>query len=524
MAKHLIYSTQSPDAGNLHYYHLPKGWLHVQLVEQTIQGESKVSLRLTEKTLPDPAQLYFLQYESNYTSQDTLSVQFQPQGYLKSISTHKEYPKNEEGLGDFAGGGAMPSFPDQTARSIGPAPQKNFGFGTERSLLETLIDPFDAETLEELNKALESLAPGTKISFEGKTHFQALGQSKGAEGEKKPGIFCRQVVAFPITTSVNNVASQKIIHLPHPERTHFIEVPAISGTDNKLDIQFDDLGFPTAINLEKGSQAEAILTSPLRVIRSIFGVINEVFQLRIDLRDKATSALEKKLEYTQAQADVEKKQLEIKAEQEALRAQYAEEEKQRKEAELQVSQAQVLALADEKAFVEERSFPDTDELKQYDMQLQVIRYSSGTQSTLGMLLDVTDGRKFLAYTLEDEFREAKEHGKTRIPAGTYEIKLRKEGGFHSRYSKKAGIKSIHKGMLHVTNVENFKFILIHIGNDDDDTEGCLLVADSAVQNIDQEGRITNSTKAYKRVYPPIANALEEGKTVGIQYIDYDKTS
>ncbi|MEL6133329.1 MAG: DUF5675 family protein, partial [Bacteroidota bacterium] len=288
------------------------------------------------------------------------------------------------------------------------------------------------------------------------------------------------------------------------------------------DIQFDDLGFPTSINLEKGSQAEAILKSPLQVIRSIFGVINEVFQLRIDLRDKATSALEKKLEYVQAQADVETKQLEIKAQQEALRAQRAEEERLRKEAELQESQAQVLTLASEKAFVEERSFPETDELKKYDMQLQVIRYSSGTNSTLGMLLDVTEGRKFLAYTLEDEFRDAKVKGETRIPAGTYEVKLRKEGGFHERYSKKASIKSMHKGMLHVTNVANFEYILIHIGNDEDDTAGCLLVADTAVQNINQEGRIGDSTKAYKRVYPPIATYLEEGKTVGIQYVDYDK--
>ena len=76
-------------------------------------------------------------------------------------------------------------------------------------------------------------------------------------------------------------------------------------------------------------------------------------------------------------------------------------------------------------------------------------------------------------------------------------------------------------MLHVTNELNFKFILIHIGNDDDDTEGCLLVADEAVQNIDKTGRINSSTSAYKRIYPPIADQLEAGKTVGIQYIDYD---
>ena len=37
-------------------------------------------------------------------------------------------------------------------------------------------------------------------------------------------------------------------------------------------------------------------------------------------------------------------------------------------------------------------------------------------------------RKFLAYTLEDEYREEKVYGETRIPNGTYELGLRKVGG------------------------------------------------------------------------------------------------
>ena len=65
-----------------------------------------------------------------------------------------------------------------------------------------------------------------------------------------------------------------------------------------------------------------------------------------------------------------------------------------------------------------------------------------------------------------------------MPAGTYKIELRKEGGggFHNKYKKKYG--SLHKGMLHVTNVPNFEYILIHTGNSDEHTAGCLLLGDS----------------------------------------------
>ena len=109
---------------------------------------------------------------------------------------------------------------------------------------------------------------------------------------------------------------------------------------------------------------------------------------------------------------------------------------------------------------------------------------------------------------------------TRIPSGTYNILLRKEGGFHARYTKKYG--SMHKGMLHVQDVPNFQWILIHTGNTDEHTAGCLILGDSQENNIlVKDGFIGRSTQAYKRVYPIIASALESGEEVTIEYIDLD---
>ena len=162
------------------------------------------------------------------------------------------------------------------------------------------------------------------------------------------------------------------------------------------------------------------------------------------------------------------------------------------------------------------------------MELEVIRISSGTDSTNGILLEVDrlapnphgEGfrckRTFLAYTLEDEQRDVKVYGETRIPNGTYRLALRKTGGYHQKYSKR--FADFHLGMLHVTNVPGFEYILIHCGNTDEHTAGCLLVGDSQENNqITKDGFIGKSTQAYKRIYPRIAEAIECGEKVTITY-------
>ena len=73
-------------------------------------------------------------------------------------------------------------------------------------------------------------------------------------------------------------------------------------------------------------------------------------------------------------------------------------------------------------------------------------------------------------------------------------------------------------MLHVTNVPGFEYILIHCGNTDEHTAGCLLVGDSQENNqITKDGFIGKSTQAYKRIYPRIAEAIDCDEEVTITY-------
>ena len=155
------------------------------------------------------------------------------------------------------------------------------------------------------------------------------------------------------------------------------------------------------------------------------------------------------------------------------------------------------------------------------MKLEVLRFSSQEDSTNGILFDITDGkREFLCYTLEDEHRDVKKYGETRVPAGTYNITLRTVGGFHGRQTKKHG--EMHKGMLWVREVPNFEYILIHTGNTDEHTAGCLLLGDTQQTNFDwSDGFVGRSTVAYKRVYPKIAAVLVAGEDVTITYTNFD---
>ena len=154
------------------------------------------------------------------------------------------------------------------------------------------------------------------------------------------------------------------------------------------------------------------------------------------------------------------------------------------------------------------------------MKLEILRVSSDVDSSSGLVFDITDGRKFLCYSLEDEYRNDKVMHETRVPAGTYQIQLRKVGGFNARYAKKYG--DFHKGMLHVQDVPGFEWILIDTGNTDEHTSGCLIVGDSQENNqLLKNGFIGKSVQAYKRIYTPIATALENGEEVTITYVDYD---
>ena len=152
------------------------------------------------------------------------------------------------------------------------------------------------------------------------------------------------------------------------------------------------------------------------------------------------------------------------------------------------------------------------------MKLTVVRTQFGTDATNGLLF--IDGL-FECYTLEDQYQAVKVMHETCIPEGIYDIKFRKTGGFHSKYSER--YKNAHYGMLHIQDVPNFTYILIHTGNTDEHTSGCLIVGETQQDlEVSKDGFIGSSTVAYKKMYSKVASQLLQGKDVTIEYTTINK--
>jgi hypothetical protein len=144
------------------------------------------------------------------------------------------------------------------------------------------------------------------------------------------------------------------------------------------------------------------------------------------------------------------------------------------------------------------------------MKVQLNRFISNKDETIGVLL--IDGVA-QAVTCEDQKQAIKVMKETRIPEGTYKIALRKEGGHDASYAKM--FPAIHKGMLELQNVPGFQYILIHIGNTDVDTDGCILVGEKFYIAPTGKLSIENSSLAYQKVYKAIIAEISAGREVSI---------
>lgn len=132
------------------------------------------------------------------------------------------------------------------------------------------------------------------------------------------------------------------------------------------------------------------------------------------------------------------------------------------------------------------------------MEVKLVREYMGDDFTEGKLY--VDG-KFECYILEDQDRklevhgcEAKVKGETCIPRGRYELIIR----FSQRFKKH---------LVAVTGVKCFDGILFHSGNDDDDTDGCLICG--ATNKAMNDNWVGSSRIAYEQFHQKIKEALSK---------------
>lgn len=107
------------------------------------------------------------------------------------------------------------------------------------------------------------------------------------------------------------------------------------------------------------------------------------------------------------------------------------------------------------------------------------------------VLEDTDRGLDQHQTLE-EIQARKIKGRTAIPKGRYRITLAVQS---PKFAGRAQYAFCNGYLPRLENVKGFEGILIHIGNSNADTDGCLLVGTN-----DVKGRVCNSTDTFKKLY------------------------
>lgn len=132
------------------------------------------------------------------------------------------------------------------------------------------------------------------------------------------------------------------------------------------------------------------------------------------------------------------------------------------------------------------------------MRLTLKRVAKRDTYTIGKLY--VDGQ-YWCDTLEDRVRdltkENKIPGQTAIPAGTYDVVV--------------NISPKFKRLLpRLLNVPHFEGILIHRGNTDKDSAGCILPGENRAV-----GKVLNSTYWEKRITDHLLAAQDKGEDIKI---------
>ena len=145
------------------------------------------------------------------------------------------------------------------------------------------------------------------------------------------------------------------------------------------------------------------------------------------------------------------------------------------------------------------------------MKLKLRRIFKGDKYTIGHLYI---NNIYFCDTLEDKVRnlskEPKVYGETAIPAGTYDIDM---NTVSPKFKNRAWAKKWGGIVPRLKNVPYFDGVLIHVGNNKDDTDGCIIVGDNQIV-----GGLVNSTIQFNRLMQRLVDANKRKESIIIEII------
>lgn len=110
-----------------------------------------------------------------------------------------------------------------------------------------------------------------------------------------------------------------------------------------------------------------------------------------------------------------------------------------------------------------------------------------------------------------QIKELKKASITAIPSGTYEVTL---DVISPRFCTNSFYKQVCDGKLpRLLNVKGFEGILIHAGNTDKDTAGCLLVGINL-----ERGKVLKSRETFKKLYKLLKDKHDKGEKITIKIL------
>lgn len=153
------------------------------------------------------------------------------------------------------------------------------------------------------------------------------------------------------------------------------------------------------------------------------------------------------------------------------------------------------------------------------MELRLNRRYKGPKYTIGNLyiddiyfcdtLEDIDRGITSSTSLEDISRK-KVYGQTAIPTGTYKVNL---NVVSPKFKDRSWAKPYGGKVPRLMNVPGFEGVLIHPGNTDSDTSGCILVGKNTVV-----GKVMESTITFNGLMKKLLEAKAKGESIQINII------
>ena len=243
-------------------------------------------LETTGVTLaPDPAHQYFFRYQPSAFTDDDITLEFSPQGFLRRICTIID-DQTDEFINQVAelGTNLASTLSGVATRSL------------ERQVLfEGKVDPFDEKAMGQLNAYLKQLNPSLALGARMLGPGENAPASSSASSERS-GVFYKPPGTCELTLTSKSGEVSAEARIPHPYQLGFIAIPQAAWVKTHFTMTFDEAGAPAKIEVKKPSTALAVAEVPLNILKAIVSIPAQLIQLRVNLQSDRREALRSQLE------------------------------------------------------------------------------------------------------------------------------------------------------------------------------------------------------------------------------------